>query len=458
MEKKIESKEETTKKPKKRVTKKDTKEKVEAKKEPKRKTEVTIKEKKTKNIEKITIKPVKKEEKIETVIVDKNASFNLLEVIIIILMTGLVVGVSTGILVYKNYNKIEATANNKPKNYLKEFDSAYNNILNSYIEKIDGKELLDAAISGMYNYLGDPYTGFLNEATSSDLNERLVGEYKGIGIEITKVEEGILVVTVFPNTPAEKIGLSTGDIIVKIDGVDISNMDAEESSKMIKNSNKEKVELSYLRSGITITKTLDVKKVYVPSIKKENYDSVGYIKIDTFSGTTAEQFETALKELEKDGINSLVIDVRGNGGGYLSAAVDIAELFIEKGKNIYGLEKKTGTKFYEDTTNAKRDYKVAVLMNSGSASASEILAASLKESYGATLVGTVSYGKGTVQETKELESGGMIKYTTAYWLTPNGAKIDGIGLKPDHEVNAPYSEDLTLENDTQLKEAINIVK
>lgn len=454
MDKKTNNKEEVTKKPRKRVSKKETEKKV----------ETVLTDRKTKS-KKETVKKIKivapkkaEKEKIETVIVEKNASFNLLEVLIIILMTGLVVGVSTGILVYKNYNKIEATANRRPSNYLKEFDTAYNNILNGYIEKVDGKELLDAAIAGMYNYLGDPYTGYLDESNSADLNDRLEGEYKGIGIEITKAERGVLVVTVFPNSPADKIGLSSGDIIIKIDGIDISDISAEEASEIIKKSKKDEVEISFLRSGITITKTLEINKVYIPSIKKENYDGVGYIKIDTFSGTTSKQFENALKELESEGIKSLVIDVRGNGGGYLSAAVEIAELFIEKGKNIYGLEKKSGTKFYEDTTNAKRDYKVAVLINSGSASASEILAAALKESYNATLVGTLSYGKGTVQETKELESGGMIKYTTAYWLTPNGTKIDGVGLSPDHEVIASYSEDLQLEEDAQLKEAINIVK
>jgi carboxyl-terminal processing protease len=388
---------------------------------------------------------------------EKSISFNLIEVLIIILMTSLLVAVSTGIVVYKNYGKIDSVNSGHKTEYLDEFEGAYYNILNSYVEKVDEKGLLNAAIQGMYNYLGDPYTGYLDEDARDDLTDRLNG-YKGIGVEITKIEEGILVITVFKEGPAALAGLEPGDVLVKINGKDVTKSSAAEAQNLIKNTNKDKIELTFLRAGITKTINVDIKKVDVPTIESNKYEEVGYIKITSFSNKTSEQFKKALENLEKEGITSLVIDVRNNGGGYLNAASEIAELFIEKGKNIYGLESKNITDFYKDSTKESRNYKVGVLMNSGSASASEILASALKESYNATLIGTTSYGKGTVQETSELTSGGMIKYTTAYWLTPNGNKINGIGLKPDVEINGSYYEGMTLEEDTQLQTAINTVK
>ena len=398
-----------------------------------------------------------KEEK-EKTIKEKNVNFNLIEVIIIILMTTLVVAVSSGIIVYRNFAKIEnVKIKYDDKHYLNEFESAYSHIINNYVNNVDQKELVNAAIEGMYNYLGDPYTGYLDQESSDDLTDRLNG-YKGIGVEITGIEGGILVANVFKDGPAAQAGLEAGDLIVKINGKDMTSSTAAEAQNMIKNSKKDKIEVSFLRGGITKTIEIKVKNVDVPTIESTIYEGVGYIKISSFSNKTYKQFNSALEELEKNGINNLLIDVRNNGGGYLNAASEIAELFIEKGKNNYGLETKEGKEFYKDGTKEFREYKISILMNSGSASASEILTAALKESYGATLLGTKSYGKGTVQETEELNTGGMIKYTTAYWLTPNGNKINGVGINPDIEIKGSYIDNMPYEEDAQLQTAINTVK
>ena len=389
---------------------------------------------------------------------EKNASFNLLEVTIIILMTTIIVALSTGLIVYHNSNTKISKIFSNSENYLNEFEEAYTNILNSYVKNIDEKGLINSAIEGMYNYIGDPYTSFLDQETTDDLTDRLNGEYQGIGVEITKIEEGVLIVTIFKDGPAQKAGLEPGDVIVKVNGEDTTSKTAAEVSNMIKESKKDKIEISVLRAGITKTVEVEIKKVDIPSVEKQNYDGIGYLRITTFSDNTFTQFKNYLDELEKEGINSLIIDVRGNGGGYLNSAVNIAELFIEKGKTIYGLENKSGISFYDDETKTSKNYKVSVLMNAGSASASEILAAALKESYGATLVGTTSYGKGTVQETSKLSSGGMLKYTTAYWLTPSGNKIDGKGLTPDIEITGNYYDKMPYEEDLQLQNAINAVR
>lgn len=402
--------------------------------------------------EKITNMP--KEKKIKNK-KDKTATFNLIEVIVIIIMTSLVVSVSTGIIVYKNYYKIDKTSSNK--DYLKELEYAYNNILNSYVEKVDEKELTNAAIKGMYNYLGDPYTSYLDKDSTDNLMDRLKGEYKGIGVEIATNESGTVVMTVFENSPAEEAGIMVGDIITKVKGVDVNGKTTSEVSNMIKSTNGN-VEIEVNRGGITKTLTLKVSTVSIKSVIKNKYDKTGYLRIETFSNTTYKQFKESLETLEKDGIENLIIDVRNNGGGFLNSAVEIAELFVEKGKPIYGLQTKDKKEMYKDTTKEKRDYKVIVLINGGSASASEVLAAALKESYGATLLGTKSYGKGTVQDTSELESGGMIKYTTAYWLTPKGVTINEKGLTPDFEVTGSFKDDMTLENDVELQTAINNLK
>lgn len=386
---------------------------------------------------------------------DKTATFNLIEVIVIIIMTSLVVSVSTGIIVYKNYYKIDKTSSNK--DYLKELEYAYNNILNSYVEKVDEKELTNAAIKGMYNYLGDPYTSYLDKDSTDNLMDRLKGEYKGIGVEITTNESGTVVMTVFENSPAEEAGIMVGDIITKVKGVDVNGKTTSEVSNMIKSTNGN-VEIEVNRGGITKTLTLKVSTVSIKSVIKNKYDKTGYLRIETFSNTTYKQFKESLETLEKDGIENLIVDVRNNGGGFLNSAVEIAELFVEKGKPIYGLQTKDKKEMYKDTTKEKRDYKVMVLINGGSASASEVLAAALKESYGATLLGTKSYGKGTVQDTSELESGGMIKYTTAYWLTPKGVTINEKGLTPDIEVTGSFKDGMTLENDVELQTAINNLK
>lgn len=402
--------------------------------------------------EKITNMP--KEKKIKNK-KDKIATFNLIEVIVIIIMTSLVVSVSTGIIVYKNYYKIDKTSSNK--DYLKELEYAYNNILNSYVEKVDEKELTNAAIKGMYNYLGDPYTSYLDKDSTDNLMDRLKGEYKGIGVEITTNESGTVVMTVFENSPAEEAGIMVGDIITKVKGVDVNGKTTSEVSNMIKSTNGN-VEIEVNRGGITKTLTLKVSTVSIKSVIKNKYDKTGYLRIETFSNTTYKQFKESLETLEKDGIENLIVDVRNNGGGFLNSAVEIAELFVEKGKPIYGLQTKDKKEMYKDTTKEKRDYKVIVLINGGSASASEVLAAALKESYGATLLGTKSYGKGTVQDTSELESGGMIKYTTAYWLTPKGVTINEKGLTPDIEVTGSFKDEMTLENDVELQTAINNLK
>lgn len=391
----------------------------------------------------------------------RSASFSLLEVIVIVIMTALVVGVSSSLIVYNNYNKINSNYSGNNKEEIDKFIESYNNILDSYVEKVDGSDLIDEAIKAMYEHLGDPYTSYLDKNTTETLEEQLNGEYQGIGVEISKeyTTGYILVIDVFKNSPADEAGLKPGDLISSVNGENTATKSAEEVSNLIKGSQSENVKIGYIRNEEERTTTVVVKNVIIPSIQAENFDGVGYIYIETFSNTTYSQFKEALENLENEKIKSLIIDVRDNTGGYLDAATKIAELFIEKGKIIYQLEKQGKIdRVHKDETEEKRNYEVAILINSNSASASEILAAALKESYGAKLIGKISYGKGTVQEKEKLDNGEMLKYTTAYWLTPNGMKINNVGLVPDIEIDLEDYDTYSYEVDTQLQKAIQTVK
>ena len=371
--------------------------------------------------------------------IKKNMDFNLVEVIIIILITTLVVSVFSGLLVFNNYDKINSGLfhNTSDNIDLSEFIESYEHIIQNYVNEVEGSDLIDAAIAGMYNHLDDDYTMYLNKELTESLDEQLGGEYSGIGVEITMNEnKDILINRVFSDSPALEAGLKQGDMLIKLDGVDLSDKDSEYVANTIKQSKKESFDVTYKRDGKENTVTITRKRVYIDSVTSKEYGNVGYIQIETFSGTTSKQIKNKLDDFS-DNINSVVIDVRNNSGGYLSAAYEISDLFIEKGKNIYQLkDRNENIKTFKAQFDVYRKFdKIAVLVNEYSASASEILALALKESADATIVGVKSYGKGSVQETNVLSSGAMVKYTTAYWLSPEGNSIDKVGIVPDIEVS-----------------------
>ena len=388
--------------------------------------------------------------------INKTVQFNLLEVVLIILITGILVSITSGLIVYNNYDKLEfssiiSSSNNSD---YKEFIEHYNTIINNYIDEVDKEELLDAAIEGMYNYLGDDYSMYIGADDTNTLEEQLEGEYEGIGVEITSFisEEEIYtyITRVFEDTPAQRAGLQAGDRFISLDGVDLKDKDAEYVSNTIKYGEKSSFELIVLREEKEVKVTINREHVYINSVSSKEIDNVGYIQIETFSSTTKDQVKKAIDSFGEN-ITSLVIDVRDNTGGYLNSAYETADLFIIEGETIYQLKDKNEiiTK-YEALEGIYRHFdKIAVIVNNSSASASEILAIALKEKANAIIVGTKSYGKGTVQETKTLSSGSMVKYTTAYWLSPNGNSINEVGIEPDIVV-----EDV----DEQYNKAIEAVK
>lgn len=390
---------------------------------------------------------------------DNKPTFKLWEVIVITLVASLIMSLSTGYIVFRGKGKNYKTVTNSK--YLNEFVSSYNNILNNYYDNVDESALIDAAINGMLKYLGDPYTTYLDENNTNILNDSLKGSYEGVGVEVaTDEEKGILINRVFSDSPAEKAGLKAGDKIVKVDGTDLKDKTSQDVVEIIRNNKTNIINIEVVRDETNFAFTVEKISLNIPAIStqifNENGKKIGYIFISKFSDTIFEQFNKELKELENSFIDSLIIDVRNNTGGYLSGATNIAELFLEKGKIIYSLENKVNKEDTKDETAEKRNYKIFVLINKGSASASEVLAGALKYSYGATLLGTKTYGKGKVQKTSKLNDGTMYKYTSAKWLLPNGECIDNVGIKPDIEVET--SEDFIkmpiFDNDNVLKAAI----
>ena len=405
---------------------------------------------------------MKKESKNYTEETERELSFNLVEVIIIVIITVLLSCSVFAFLIFNNYIKTNNNVSNKAisidnkyDKYLNEFINTYNNIINGYVEEIDKEKLINNAVEGMFDYLDDSYTNYLDETQTEDLLEKLEGTYNGIGIElVTDIEGEIYVNRVFDNSPASKAGIEPGDIVLMLDDEDITVKGATYFAKQIKTGKKSNYKLTIKRNEEIIELMLSPSKVEIPSVESSKYENVGYIKIETFSALTYNQFKNKLKDLEKENITGLVIDLRNNTGGYLNTSSKIADLFLEKNKIIYELKDNSGTiKKYKAETNEKRSYPISIIINGASASASEILALALKESYGATIVGTQSYGKGTIQETENLTGGSMVKYTTGYWLSPNGNSINNIGIEPDIVIE---NEDLL--EDNQLLKAIEIVK
>lgn len=346
---------------------------------------------------------------------------------------------------------------------LSDIISTYEKIKKEYYDNVNNTDLATSAIDGMMSFLQEKYSIYMNSEDTDNLNDKLKGNYEGVGISIVKsANKEIYIFNVYDNTPAYEAGLKVNDVILEVNGNKITEKsESAEIVEMIKD--KKDVHIKIKRDNRELEFDLKKKIVDYPVVGSQIFKTgdkvIGYLELTSFNATADKQVSNALKKLESEGIDSLIIDLRGNSGGYLSMASNIANMFLKKGKVIYSLEGKKKHDTILDTTNEERNYDIVVLIDVKTASASEILAAALKESYGAILVGTTSYGKGKVQQTSTLSDDTMIKYTTAKWFTPNGDNIDTIGLTPGIKVNLTkeYLNNPIQENDLQLAKALEIL-
>ncbi|KAB7706489.1 PDZ domain-containing protein [Bacillus aerolatus] len=327
---------------------------------------------------------------------------------------------------------------------LHKVQKAYEVIAGQYVEKVDRSSLIEGAIDGMVGSLQDPYSVYMDAETVEQFEESLDSSFEGIGAEITVVDGKLTIVAPFKDSPAEKAGLKPKDQIVTINGKTVSGLTIFEATKKIRGKKGTTVTIGIIRPGMTKPLDVKVKRNEIPietvfaKTKEKKGKQVGVIEITSFSEETAKDFKSELKKLEKKELDGLVIDVRGNPGGFLTSVEEILKVLITENKPYMQIEEKTGRKIpYFSEKKKVKPYPIAVLTDEGSASASEILAGALKEAEGYPVIGEKSFGKGTVQQPVPLGDGSNLKLTTHKWLTPNGNWIHGEGIRPDIEVRQP---------------------
>ncbi len=352
---------------------------------------------------------------------------------------------------------------NKSNPDLSKLEQAYELIANSYVEKVNDKQLIEGAIQGMLASLNDPYSVYMDAETAAQFNDTLESSFHGIGAEVTVRDGKLIIIAPFKNSPAEKAGIKPRDQIVSIDGESVEGLDLYEATLKIRGEKGTIVTLGIVREGIEKPLNIKVKRDEIPletvfaDIKKHKGKSIGYVEITSFSQETSADFKKEIAKLEKKKIDGLIIDVRGNPGGLLLSVEDILQEFVTDKKPYVQIEQRDGkkTEQYSELKESK-PYPITVLIDGGSASASEILAGALKEVEGYTLVGEHTFGKGTVQQAVPLEDGSNIKLTMFKWLTPNGNWIHQDGIAPTIEVKQPeYFYIHPLEVQKPLKKDMN---
>ncbi len=341
-------------------------------------------------------------------------------------------------------------------------ESLYDALKASYDGKLDTAKLLDGIKTGLVEASGDPYTIYLNTKDAEDFNNQLSGTFSGIGAELGQdANKNLIVVAPIAGFPAAKAGIRPQDMIVEIDGKSTSGLNVAEAVTKIRGPKGTTVKLRILRDkkqdlNFTITRE-DIK---VPSVKHEILaGNIGYLQITQFNDDTTELSQKAAQEFKNKGVKGVVVDLRGNPGGLLTAAVDVSSLWLSPGDTVLQ-EKRDGVVVSTEVannTNTLQGVPTAILINEGSASASEIMAGALKDHGVATLFGVKSFGKGSVQQIKKMQGGAELKVTIARWYRPNGDNIDKKGINPDKEIKMT-DQDFENKRDPQKDAALNFLR
>jgi len=377
----------------------------------------------------------------------------------------LLVGIIIGSLVTFFLLPKDKVVKNVKQEYNSKFKAlfeTYDTINSKFYKDVDDETLINGAINGMMESLDDQHSMFFDKEAKKEFEEELAGTYYGIGAEIKQVnDDDVMINKVFDGSPAEKAGLKSGDIFVSIDGKSTKGKTTAEIAKNLRSEKKDTSTIIVNRNGEEVTIKVQKDIVDLLSVSSEMLDNnIGYVAVSIFGEKTYTQFSSAINSLEKQGMNSLIIDLRGNSGGYLSTVTNMISEFLDTDTIIYQMKTRKGTTPYYSVNNKTKKYKIVVLVDENSASASEIMASAMQEQYHATLVGVTTYGKGTVQEPKDLSNGTLIKITIQEWLTSSGNSINDKGVKPDIEIelSEDYKNNPIRENDNQLQKAIEILK
>lgn len=398
---------------------------------------------------------------------------NVYKVIMLVVLTATIVFMLTTFIMYNKFETAykngdaDKTAYVDSGSMVKTLQSFKAMLEEKYIGEINDEKLLEGAIKGYIEGLDDPYTEYLTKEEMEEFTEQTNAEYVGIGVYISndRSNNTLLIVGVMKNSPALEAGMQPGDIIEKIEGIAYSGEQISEATSILKGKEGTTVKVTVLRDGKEIDMDITRKKITVDHVASKMLDNqIAYIQIDSFDSGVEEAFKEQITQLKNDGAKSIIIDLRSNGGGIVDEATEIAELFVKKGETILITK---GKNEEEKTTKSKKDpiitdMPVVVLVNEGTASASEILAAALKEQYGAKIVGKTTYGKGVIQTLYTLTDGSGLKITTDEYFTPNHNKIHKVGIKPDIEVDLTKDSqgyyETSMEKDAQIQKAIEELK
>ncbi len=347
--------------------------------------------------------------------------------------------ISLAFLAGMNYRG-ELFAQNSIDRNLQVLSQAYYFITNNYVEKVDGKNVSYKGIEGMVSSLNDPYSYFMRPEDYKAMGEEFQGSFEGIGVEIGMNEnKQIVVISPIDDTPAQKAGLKTGDIIIKVEDKSTEGMNLDQVSSLIRGPAGTKVRLTIQREGeknpVEITVTRAVIRLLTVSSKLLD-DNIGYIKIKAFREPTTSELNNALDQILPKAKKGIILDLRNNPGGLLSSAIEVASFFIQKGTVLYAEDRNGNREQYDIIPNLYRvKVPMVVLVNEGSASASEIVAGALQDYKRATVVGTKTFGKGLVQSVVQLADGSAISLTVQRWLTPKLRYIHKDGIKPDIQLD-----------------------
>lgn len=357
----------------------------------------------------------------------------------------------------KKVVEVVETPQQDERKEFKQLYEAYDELKKNYYVEVNDEDIIHGAINGMFDALGDPYSDYMNKDEADQFNSNLSSSFQGIGAEIQERNGNIVVVSPIKNSPAEKAGILPEDIILLVNGESIQGMSATEAVLLIRGEKGTPVTLTIQRGGSDDLQEVTIIRDEIPieTVYGEmGEDKIAKIQVTSFSDNTYKDLKALLEQYEKDGMKSIILDLRQNPGGYLTSALDIANLFIEKGKPIVQVQSRDEEKEVINAEGGKKyDLPIIVLVDNGSASSSEILAGALSESGKAKLVGLTTFGKGTVQTVSYLPDGSNLKYTTGKWLTPNGTWINEKGIKPDVEVQYPEYAKLTfIDPNSELKE------
>lgn len=332
------------------------------------------------------------------------------------------------------------------------------NLVNSqyFDQPLEAENLMEGAIEGMLARLDDPNTRYLEPAVEESARDSMEGEIQGIGVLVEMVDEQITVVSPFEGSPAERAGIRPGDVLLEADGVDLVGMDLSEAASLIRGPAGTEVQLVILRGEETIDFSVTRDVVEIPSVRGEMLEeSLAYVRLSRFGNRTPEELSDVLEDLLSQNPRGMILDLRNNPGGGLDSSVEIADAFLEEGVVLIE-EFGTGRErvFRSSDSGMAEDIPLVVLINEGSASASEVLAGAIRDQERGVLVGSTTFGKGTVQTWHALSNGGGVRITTARWITPDGVWVNETGIMPDVVVPSPESPPADLSDDAQLQAAI----